>query len=94
MTSAANYPQLLKKIQGRPTMPAMGEIGTYCRERRKALGLTLAGVAAKSGLSEQAISMIELGQRRKLQAETVTRLARGLEVDAMDLLSRLEPVPA
>ena len=66
---------------------AAGGLGIYVRERRQALGLSLTELGQRAGLSEQAISAIELGERRRIQGTTALRLARALGVETDDLLA-------
>jgi transcriptional regulator with XRE-family HTH domain len=82
----------LQKKPGRPTIPAMGDLGKFVRERRHELGLTLEEVAEQTGVSHQRISQIELGQVRGMKGLTAIRLARALDVSADELLDRLEAV--
>jgi transcriptional regulator with XRE-family HTH domain len=50
------------------------------REVREAAGLSQGGLAARAGLTRQALSLLESGQREPAW-ETVQRLAAGLGVD-------------
>ncbi len=81
-------------ITGRPTMPAMGDLGTFVRERRRELGLTLEQVAEVAAISGPAISQIERGQTRSLKGTTARSLAKALQVTTDELLDHLAPVPA
>ena len=72
---------------GRPMMEPMGTLGTYVRYRRvKVLGRTLQQVSDKSGLTKSAIAMIERGERRDIKADTVMKLAVGLDDSPENLL--------
>lgn len=77
--------------QGRPTLPSMGDLGTFVRARRLEMGLTLRQVAERSGLSYQLISQIELGTKPNPTTNTIKALARALEIEPSQLL---DPVPA
>ncbi len=74
-------------------MPAMGELGSFIRERRRELGLTLDDVAAEVGVSHQAISQLERGERTGMRMITARKLARVLRVSADELMDKLEPIP-
>jgi transcriptional regulator with XRE-family HTH domain len=56
--------------------------GTLLRRCRGVRGLTQAELAERSGLSVQAISMLERGVRRAPRTTTIERLARALALDA------------
>lgn len=68
------------------------KIGTIVRKRRIELGLTLRDLSDRTvdekgkKLSIGHISEIENGGRTNLQITTLKRLARGLNVDVMDLI--------
>lgn len=81
-----DFPLKLTIRQGRPNMPAMGNLGTFIRARRQELGLTLRQVAERSGLSFSLISQIELGQKPNPTYNTVKALARALEIEPSQLL--------
>ena len=70
----------------RPTLPAMGTLGEFVRERRGELHLDLKAVAARADLSEGAISRIERGERINLRASTAMSLAVALEVDLNEIM--------
>ncbi|MEV8375786.1 helix-turn-helix domain-containing protein [Kribbella sp. NPDC056861] len=59
----------------------METLAELLRKYRVEAGLTQAGLAEKSGLSEQAISLLERGTRRRPRAETIEALAGALELD-------------
>ena len=65
---------------------AMGTLGVYVRERRKALGLNLDEVAKKSGLKVGGLSMIETGKRRRVSPDTILKLAVGLDDEPGNIL--------
>jgi transcriptional regulator with XRE-family HTH domain/tetratricopeptide (TPR) repeat protein len=58
------------------------------RKYRVAAGLTQAGLAEKAGLSEQAISLLERGTRRRPRVDTIEALGVALELGA-DEVERL-----
>jgi transcriptional regulator with XRE-family HTH domain len=74
-------------------MPAMGELGHFIRKRRLDLGLTLEEVAGQVGVSHQAISQLERGERKGMRLNTARRLARALEVSTDDLMDRIPEAP-
>jgi transcriptional regulator with XRE-family HTH domain len=57
------------------------EFGPLLRAFRGAAGLTQEGLAERSGLSVEAISLLERGGRRAPRASTVEFLARALDLD-------------
>lgn len=61
-------------------------LGRRIRERRKLHGLTLEGLAERSGLSYQYISSLEKGAENP-SLETLERIARGLDDTLPNLLS-------
>jgi transcriptional regulator with XRE-family HTH domain len=58
--------------------------GTLLRRYRGARGLTQAGLAERSGLSVQAISVLERGARRAPRTTTIELLAQALTLDASE----------
>lgn len=70
---------------GHPVLVAFGQ---RVRERRKCLGMTLDGLAGRSGFHMSYLSQIERG-RRNASILSVTAIARSLEVDPADLLKGL-----
>ncbi|HZZ81168.1 MAG TPA: response regulator [Gemmataceae bacterium] len=60
------------------------QLGAVIRERRKALGLTLAEMAKRSDVSLGYLSQIELG-KNSASIETLYRIALGLRVRVSDL---------
>lgn len=60
------------------------QLGAAIRERRKALGLTLAEMAKRSDVSLGYLSQIELG-KNSASIETLYRIAMGLRVRVADL---------
>lgn len=78
-------------------MPAMGDLGTFVRTHRKALGLTLEETGRAAGVTPQSISDLELGKTKTLKASTAFRLARILQLskdEVAEFERLLEPVPA
>ncbi|MEV6794032.1 XRE family transcriptional regulator [Streptomyces sp. NPDC051320] len=61
-------------------------VGTAVRRRRRALGLTLAKVSARSGLSVPFLSQVE-NERARPSARSLQRLADALETTAAELLA-------
>src|SRR5262249_29185846 len=60
------------------------------REKRKALGLTLAQMAKRTGVSLGYLSQIELG-KNSASIETLYRIALGLRVRVADLFQAVQP---
>ena len=65
--------------------------GARLRSLRLAAGLTQLDLAAQSGITHEAISSLELGNRAP-RAETVRRLANALGIEPADLVR--QPTPA
>ena len=65
------------------------QLGAAIRERRKALGLTLAEVAKRTDISLGYLSQIELG-KNSASIETLYRIALGLRVRVADLFQALQ----
>ena len=65
------------------------QVGLAIRERRKALGLTLADMAKRSSVSLGYLSQIELG-KNSASIETLYRIALGLRVRVADLFQNLQ----
>jgi excisionase family DNA binding protein len=65
--------------------------GSRLRSLRQAAGLTQLDLAAASGLTHEAISILELGHRAP-QAESVRKLARALQVEPVRFVGR-EQIP-
>ena len=66
------------------------QLGTAIREKRKALGLTLAQMAQRTGVSLGYLSQIELG-KNSASIETLYRIALGLRVRVADLFQAVQP---
>lgn len=65
------------------------QLGAAIRERRKALGLTLADMAKRSNVSLGYLSQIELG-KNSASIETLYRIALGLRIRVADLFQTLQ----
>jgi DNA-binding response OmpR family regulator len=65
------------------------QLGSVIRERRKALGLTLAEMARRTNVSLGYLSQIELG-KNSASIETLYRIALGLRVRMADLFQTLQ----
>jgi DNA-binding response OmpR family regulator len=65
------------------------QLGAAIRERRKALGLTLAEMAKRSEVSLGYLSQIELG-KNSASIETLYRIALGLRVRVADLFQSMQ----
>jgi transcriptional regulator with XRE-family HTH domain/tetratricopeptide (TPR) repeat protein len=65
------------------------DLGALLRRHRTGAGLTQAALAEKAGLSEQAVSMLERGSRRRPRVETIHALGKALGLDdaAVEALS-------
>src|SRR5205814_2160168 len=66
-------------------------LGAAIRERRKAMGLTLAQMAQRTGVSLGYLSQIELG-KNSASIETLYRIALGLRVRVADLFQAIQPL--
>jgi DNA-binding NtrC family response regulator len=64
-------------------------LGVTIRERRKALGLTLAETAERASVSLGYLSQIELG-KNSASIETLYRIALGLQIRLADLFQTLQ----
>jgi len=65
-------------------------LGAAIRERRKALGLTLAQMAQRTGVSLGYLSQIELG-KNSASIETLYRISLGLGIKMADLFQTVQP---
>ena len=85
------------RVSPRTVAPAAGDgndsggkdnlLGTFLRQRRKAMGLTLAQVASKVNFSLSLVSKAELGQLPEGPTlKLLERLAKTLGVDVMKLV--------
>ena len=59
--------------------------GDLLRSRRSSAGLTQEDLAERTGLTSQAISLLERGERRRPHRYTVQKLAEALELGGMEL---------
>ncbi len=66
------------------------QLGAAIRERRKALGLTLAQMAQRTNVSLGYLSQIELG-KNSASIETLYRIALGLRIRVADLFQSIQP---
>lgn len=66
------------------------QLGSAIRERRKALGLTLAEMAKRTNVSLGYLSQIELG-KNSASIETLYRIALGLRIRVADLFQSVQP---
>jgi tetratricopeptide (TPR) repeat protein/transcriptional regulator with XRE-family HTH domain len=73
---------------------AHGGFGDLLRRRRAAAGLSQAALAARSGLSVEAISLLERGQRLAPRNSTVIRLANALRVQGPEREALVEAAQA
>lgn len=64
-------------------------LGTIIRERRKGLGLTLAQMAQRTGVSLGYLSQIELG-KNSASIETLYRISLGLGIKMADLFQSVQ----
>ncbi len=67
-------------------------LGSAIRERRKALGLTLAQMAQRTGVSLGYLSQIELG-KNSASIETLYRISLGLGMRIAELFQTVQPSP-
>jgi DNA-binding response OmpR family regulator len=65
------------------------QLGAAIRERRKALGLTLADMSQRSSVSLGYLSQIELG-KNSASIETLYRIALGLRIRVADLFNAVQ----
>lgn len=65
-------------------------LGMAIRERRKALGLTLAQMAQRTGVSLGYLSQIELG-KNSASIDTLYQISLGLGVKMADLFNTIQP---
>lgn len=65
-------------------------LGNAIRERRKALGLTLAQMAQRTGVSLGYLSQIELG-KNSASIETLYRISLGLGIKMAELFQTVQP---
>lgn len=75
----------MSKVDPRSVTEVDQEIGALIRARRKALGLPMAHVAAKVGVTQQQFQRYETGLSR-VSALMLSKVADALEADAADLM--------
>ena len=61
-------------------------LGSMVRIARHSMGMTQAGLAIQCGLSRQSINAIETGASRSVRPETLSVLARTLDLRLLDAL--------
>jgi transcriptional regulator with XRE-family HTH domain len=66
-------------------MSTVNYFGNYVRARREALEVTMPQLAAGCGVHKNIIASLELGKRKNLQAETLWRIAVGLDLSPGDI---------
>ncbi|NBO93008.1 MAG: helix-turn-helix domain-containing protein [Planctomycetia bacterium] len=86
---------VLRCLEGRGLLrmseSALREVlGSVIRERRKGLGLTLAQMAQRTGVSLGYLSQIELG-KNSASIETLYRISLGLGIKMAELFQTLQP---
>ena len=86
---------VLRCLEGRGLLrmsePALREsLGAAIRERRKGLGLTLAQMAQRTGVSLGYLSQIELG-KNSASIETLYRISLGLGIKLAELFQTVQP---
>jgi CheY-like chemotaxis protein len=92
---AALQKTVLRCLEGRGLLrmseSALREsLGSAIRERRKALGLTLAQMAQRTGVSLGYLSQIELG-KNSASIETLYRISLGLGIKMAELFQTIQP---
>lgn len=86
---------VLRCLEGRGLLRMSEEalresLGAVIRERRKSLGLTLAQMAQRTGVSLGYLSQIELG-KNSASIETLYRISLGLGIRMSDLFQSIQP---
>lgn len=61
------------------------QLGTYLRQRRETLGLSVRGLARRSGLNHQTVNRIERGEFATPGPDKLKALATALELDLTDV---------
>ena len=85
---------MLTSKGGRPIVESRTMLGSFIRQRRSDLGLSVAEAAEAWGMTTSAIYMIERGDRSKIQPDTLRKIARGLGITVDELLEQASPTPA
>ncbi|MGH2769522.1 MAG: helix-turn-helix domain-containing protein [Actinomycetota bacterium] len=62
-------------------------LGDFIREHREAMGFSIRGLSAASGVHYSFIARLESGENRSASPEVLQKLANVLEVDAKDLFA-------
>ena len=71
-------------------LPSMNDFGQFIRLRRIEKGMSQRALAKRAGLSSGGVSMIERGERERLEADTVRRLADALDEGYDELFRHLK----
>jgi|SRR5699024_868128 len=66
--------------------------GEYIKKTRNEKGLSSRELARRAGVSQAYLSQLETGKNNNPTAETISKLAKALEVDYMELLFQTELV--
>ena len=90
---ANNNSQVLTRRPGRRILPSMGKLGTFVRQHRERLGLGVIQAAELWGMTPGSLSMIERGERSKIQIETLFKLAEGTGVAVEELAAIARETP-
>ncbi len=62
----------------------------YLRDLRTRRGLSITDLAIKAGVSQSEITRLEIGKRSNIRISTVMKLAKALDVDAIDLIRAID----
>lgn len=73
-----------------PLSPATQVFGQRVREHREALGLSQEALAARSDIHWTFLGQVERG-RRNLNLHNLLKIAKGLDIDAGELVQGLQP---
>lgn len=84
----------MAKEQRKEAAVARGEFGSRLRSMREMSGLTQEELAGRAGLSPNAVSALERGQRRRPYPHTVRMLSDALELSGAERAALLEAVPS
>ena len=57
----------------------------YLRQKREELGISQQELSSRSGVSQQSISLIEIGARKNPGIETLYRLAKAMGCEVKDI---------
>ncbi len=83
----------MEEAPGKETAVGRGEFGARLRSMREEFGLTQEELASRAGLSPNAVSALERGQRRRPYPHTVRALADALELSEEERAALLAAVP-